>query len=170
MRPQWSHLLHSWIVMSCNVSCFLQPLNVWPGTVRTGRLQWDIPMGRSYWPQRMCTTTSSQSWCPSSRLVWRFCFNPDYSKWKSRSNVHSVSTVTVHVFSHSTQDCVTALKWDPTGHLLLCLGRSEFIKILGQSAGSWTTLHSLVHSSTVTTAEWCTRIGREPEPRLMMAA
>ncbi|XP_034457870.1 probable E3 ubiquitin-protein ligase HERC1 isoform X1 [Hippoglossus hippoglossus] len=68
------------------------------------------------------------------------------------------------------QDSVTSLKWDPTGHLLLCLGRSEVTKILGNSGGTWVTLHSLIHSSTVNIAEWCPLAGRAPEPRLMMAA
>ncbi|XP_040914291.1 probable E3 ubiquitin-protein ligase HERC1 isoform X7 [Toxotes jaculatrix] len=68
------------------------------------------------------------------------------------------------------QDSVSSLKWDPTGHLLLCLGRSEVTKILGRSGGTWVTLHSLIHTSTVNIAEWCPLAGRAPEPRLMMAA
>ncbi|KAM9794366.1 putative E3 ubiquitin-protein ligase HERC1 isoform 3-T6 [Syngnathus typhle] len=68
------------------------------------------------------------------------------------------------------QDGVTSLKWDPTGHLLLCLGRSEVVKIVGCSGGSWMTFHSLVHSSTVNVAEWCPLAGRAPDPMLMMAA
>uniref|UniRef100_A0A665WLM9 HECT-type E3 ubiquitin transferase n=1 Tax=Echeneis naucrates TaxID=173247 RepID=A0A665WLM9_ECHNA len=68
------------------------------------------------------------------------------------------------------QDGVSSLKWDPTGHLLLCLGRSEVTKILGRSGGSWVTLHSLIQSSTVNTAEWCPLPGRAPDPKLMMAA
>lgn len=67
------------------------------------------------------------------------------------------------------QDSVSALKWDPTGHLLLCLGRSEVTKILGRSGGTWVTLHSLLHSSTVNIAEWCPLAGRAPDPRLMIA-
>ncbi|XP_061589686.1 probable E3 ubiquitin-protein ligase HERC1 isoform X2 [Cololabis saira] len=68
------------------------------------------------------------------------------------------------------QDGVSSLKWDPTGHLLLCLGRSEVVKILGRSRGIWVTLHSLFHTSTVNVAEWCPLAGRAPDPRLMMAA
>uniref|UniRef100_A0A1A7W928 HECT-type E3 ubiquitin transferase n=1 Tax=Iconisemion striatum TaxID=60296 RepID=A0A1A7W928_9TELE len=68
------------------------------------------------------------------------------------------------------QDSVSSLKWDPTGHLLLCLGRSEVVKILGRSGGTWVTLHSLYHTSTVYIAEWCPLAGRAPNPRLMMAA
>ncbi|XP_068430797.1 probable E3 ubiquitin-protein ligase HERC1 isoform X3 [Clinocottus analis] len=68
------------------------------------------------------------------------------------------------------QDSVSSLQWDPTGHLLLCLGRSEAVKILGRCGGNWVTLHSLVHSSTVNIAEWCPLAGRVPEPRLMVAA
>ncbi|CAJ1070719.1 probable E3 ubiquitin-protein ligase HERC1 isoform X5 [Xyrichtys novacula] len=68
------------------------------------------------------------------------------------------------------QDGVTSLKWDPTGHLLLCLGRSEVVKILGRYGGTWVTLHSLIHSSTVNIAEWCPLAGRAPDPRLMLAA
>uniref|UniRef100_A0A4W6C7G9 HECT-type E3 ubiquitin transferase n=1 Tax=Lates calcarifer TaxID=8187 RepID=A0A4W6C7G9_LATCA len=64
---------------------------------------------------------------------------------------------------------VSSLKWDPTGHLLLCLGRSEVAKILGRSGGTWVTLHSLIHTSTVNIAEWCPLAGRAPDPRLMMA-
>ncbi|XP_041666433.1 probable E3 ubiquitin-protein ligase HERC1 isoform X2 [Cheilinus undulatus] len=67
------------------------------------------------------------------------------------------------------QDGVSSLKWDPTGYLLLCLGRSEVVKILGRSGGTWVTLHSLVHSSTINIAEWCPLVGRAPDPRLMMA-
>ncbi|XP_013861909.1 probable E3 ubiquitin-protein ligase HERC1 isoform X4 [Austrofundulus limnaeus] len=67
------------------------------------------------------------------------------------------------------QDSVSSLKWDPTGHLLLCLGRSEVVKILGRSGGTWVTLHSLYHTSTVNIAEWCSLAGRVPNPRLMMA-
>lgn len=67
------------------------------------------------------------------------------------------------------QDSVSSLKWDPTGHLLLCLGRSEVAKILGRSGGTWVTLHSLIHTSTVNIAEWCPLAGRAPDPRLMMA-
>ncbi|XP_037609794.1 probable E3 ubiquitin-protein ligase HERC1 isoform X5 [Sebastes umbrosus] len=68
------------------------------------------------------------------------------------------------------QDSVSSLKWDPTGHLLLCLGRSEVVKILGRSGGTWMTLHSLVHTSTANIAEWCPLAGRAPDPRLMVAA
>uniref|UniRef100_A0A1A8FK92 HECT-type E3 ubiquitin transferase n=1 Tax=Nothobranchius korthausae TaxID=1143690 RepID=A0A1A8FK92_9TELE len=68
------------------------------------------------------------------------------------------------------QDSVSSLTWDPTGHLLLCLGRSEVVKILGRSGGTWVTLHSLYHTSTVNIAEWCPLAGRAPNPRLMMAA
>ncbi|XP_034565879.1 probable E3 ubiquitin-protein ligase HERC1 isoform X2 [Notolabrus celidotus] len=68
------------------------------------------------------------------------------------------------------QDSVTSLKWDPTGHLLLCLGRSEVVKVLGRHGGTWVTLHSLIHSSTVNIAEWCPLAGRAPDPRLMVAA
>ncbi|XP_078812489.1 putative E3 ubiquitin-protein ligase HERC1 isoform X5 [Oryzias latipes] len=67
------------------------------------------------------------------------------------------------------QDSVSSLKWDPTGHMLLCLGRSDVVKILGQAGGTWVTLHSLYHSSTVNIAEWCPLAGRAPDPRLMMA-
>ncbi|KAM4720559.1 putative E3 ubiquitin-protein ligase HERC1 isoform 3-T4 [Anableps anableps] len=67
------------------------------------------------------------------------------------------------------QDTVSCLKWDPTGHLLLCLGRSELVKVLGRSGGTWVTLHSLYHTSTVNTAEWCPLAGRAPSPTLMMA-
>nr|XP_015798394.2 probable E3 ubiquitin-protein ligase HERC1 isoform X1 [Nothobranchius furzeri] len=68
------------------------------------------------------------------------------------------------------QDSVSSLRWDPTGHLLLCLGRSEVVKILGRSGGTWVTLHTLYHTSTVNIAEWCPLAGRAPNPRLMMAA
>ncbi|XP_051907348.1 probable E3 ubiquitin-protein ligase HERC1 isoform X3 [Hippocampus zosterae] len=68
------------------------------------------------------------------------------------------------------QDGVTSLKWDPTGHLLLCLGRSEVLKILGRSGGAWVTFHSLAHSSMVNVAEWCPLAGRAPDPMLMIAA
>jgi len=80
------------------------------------------------------------------------------------------------LLDHSTlplvtlQDSVCSLKWDPTGHLLLCLGRSEVVKILGRCGRNWVTLHSLVHSSTVNVAEWCPLAGRGPDPRLMAAA
>ncbi|XP_049908952.1 probable E3 ubiquitin-protein ligase HERC1 isoform X7 [Epinephelus moara] len=67
------------------------------------------------------------------------------------------------------KDSVSSLKWDPTGHLLLCLGKSEVVEILGRSGGTWVTLHSLIHTSTVTIAEWCPLAGRAPDPRLMMA-
>ncbi|XP_032396190.1 probable E3 ubiquitin-protein ligase HERC1 isoform X2 [Etheostoma spectabile] len=67
------------------------------------------------------------------------------------------------------QDGVSSLKWDPTGHLLLCLGRSEVVKILGRSGAAWATLHSLIHISTVNIAEWCPLAGRAPDPRLMVA-
>lgn len=65
---------------------------------------------------------------------------------------------------------MSSLKWDPTGHLLLCLGKSEVVKILGRSGGSWLTLHSLAHTSTVNVAEWCPLVGRAPDAWLMMAA
>ncbi|XP_063334410.1 probable E3 ubiquitin-protein ligase HERC1 isoform X1 [Pelmatolapia mariae] len=68
------------------------------------------------------------------------------------------------------QDSVCSLKWDPTGHLLLCLGRSEVVKVLGRSGSSWVTLHNLFHTSTVNIAEWCPLPGRAPDPRLMLAA
>uniref|UniRef100_A0A8C1RPW7 E3 ubiquitin-protein ligase HERC1 n=1 Tax=Cyprinus carpio TaxID=7962 RepID=A0A8C1RPW7_CYPCA len=64
---------------------------------------------------------------------------------------------------------VSALRWDPTGHLLLSVGRSEVVKIWGRASGAWVTLHSLFHAGTVNTAEWCPLPGRGPEPRLMMA-
>ncbi|KTF78967.1 hypothetical protein cypCar_00042957, partial [Cyprinus carpio] len=66
-------------------------------------------------------------------------------------------------------ESVSALRWDPTGHLLLSVGRSEVVKIWGRASGAWVTLHSLFHMGTVNTAEWCPLPGRGPEPRLMMA-
>ncbi|XP_016106101.1 probable E3 ubiquitin-protein ligase HERC1 [Sinocyclocheilus grahami] len=66
-------------------------------------------------------------------------------------------------------ESVSALRWDPTGHLLLSVGRSEVVKIWGRASGAWLTLHSLFHTGTVNTAEWCPLPGRGPEPRLMMA-
>uniref|UniRef100_UPI003AAEB7BA probable E3 ubiquitin-protein ligase HERC1 n=1 Tax=Centroberyx gerrardi TaxID=166262 RepID=UPI003AAEB7BA len=73
--------------------------------------------------------------------------------------------VVVSVFHES----VSSLKWDPTGHLLLALGQSEIVKILGWSGGTWVTLHSLFHTSAINIAEWCPLPGRAPHPRLMMA-
>ncbi|XP_076014530.1 putative E3 ubiquitin-protein ligase HERC1 isoform X2 [Genypterus blacodes] len=67
-------------------------------------------------------------------------------------------------------ESVSSVKWDPTGHLLLCLGRSEVLKILGRCGGTWVTLHSLFHTSTINTVEWCSLPGQAPNPRLMMAA
>ncbi|XP_054612956.1 probable E3 ubiquitin-protein ligase HERC1 isoform X1 [Dunckerocampus dactyliophorus] len=67
------------------------------------------------------------------------------------------------------QDGITSLKWDPTGHLLLCLGKSEVVKIVGLSGGTWVTLHYLVHPCTVNVAVWCPLPGRAPDPMLMMA-
>ncbi|XP_073680135.1 probable E3 ubiquitin-protein ligase HERC1 [Garra rufa] len=66
-------------------------------------------------------------------------------------------------------ESVSALRWDPTGHLMLSVGRSEVVKIWGRASGAWVTLHSLFHTGTVNTAEWCPLPGRGPEPRLMMA-
>ncbi|CAB1352023.1 unnamed protein product [Coregonus sp. 'balchen'] len=66
-------------------------------------------------------------------------------------------------------ESVSLLRWDPTGHLLLSTGRSEVVKIWGRAGGTWITLHSLFHTGTVNTAEWCPLPGRGPEPRLMMA-
>ncbi|KAJ7986812.1 hypothetical protein DPEC_G00332260 [Dallia pectoralis] len=66
-------------------------------------------------------------------------------------------------------ESISNLKWDPTGHLLLSTGRSEVVKIWGRAGGTWITLHSLFHTGTVNTAEWCPLPGRGPEPRLMMA-
>ncbi|XP_052393189.1 probable E3 ubiquitin-protein ligase HERC1 isoform X2 [Carassius gibelio] len=66
-------------------------------------------------------------------------------------------------------ESVSALRWDPTGHLLLSVGRSEVVKIWGRASGAWVTLHSLFHAGTVNTAEWCPLPGRGLEPRLMMA-
>lgn len=80
------------------------------------------------------------------------------------------NTESSFIYSPTTpQDTVCSLKWDPTGHLLLCVSRSEGVKILGCSRGTWVTLHSLIHSSTITVAEWCPLPGRAPDPRLMMA-
>ncbi|XP_028317880.1 probable E3 ubiquitin-protein ligase HERC1 [Gouania willdenowi] len=67
------------------------------------------------------------------------------------------------------QTGVTSVKWDPTGHLLCCLGRSEAVKILGRSGGAWVTLYSLLHTSTVNVCEWCPLAGRAPDPQLMLA-
>lgn len=92
-----------------------------------------------------------------------------------RTYIESFSTL-FSLIDHPTlppftlQDSVRSLKWDPTGHLLLCLGRSEVVTILGRSGGTWVTLHSLIHPSTVNIAEWCPLAGRAPDPRLMMAA
>ncbi|KAI7795921.1 putative E3 ubiquitin-protein ligase HERC1-like [Triplophysa rosa] len=66
-------------------------------------------------------------------------------------------------------ESVSALRWDPTGHLLLSVGRSDVVKIWGRSNGAWVTLHSLFHAGTVNTAEWCPLPGQGAEPRLMMA-
>ncbi|GAA6072381.1 probable E3 ubiquitin-protein ligase HERC1 isoform X1, partial [Tachysurus ichikawai] len=67
------------------------------------------------------------------------------------------------------QESVNALRWDPTGHLLLSVGRSEVVKIWGRSGTAWLVLHSLYHTGSVNTAEWCPLPGHGPNPRLMMA-
>uniref|UniRef100_A0A8B9HD78 HECT-type E3 ubiquitin transferase n=1 Tax=Astyanax mexicanus TaxID=7994 RepID=A0A8B9HD78_ASTMX len=64
---------------------------------------------------------------------------------------------------------VSALRWDPTGHLLLSVGRSEVVKIWGRAGGTWAILHSLFHTGTVNAAEWCPLPGRGTDPRLLMA-
>ncbi|KAJ0013027.1 hypothetical protein NQD34_017361 [Periophthalmus magnuspinnatus] len=64
---------------------------------------------------------------------------------------------------------VMSLKWDPTGQLLLCVSRSELVRIVGRSGSTWVTLHSLMHTGVVNTTEWCPLLGRGPDPRLMMA-
>ncbi|XP_036385733.1 probable E3 ubiquitin-protein ligase HERC1 isoform X2 [Megalops cyprinoides] len=66
-------------------------------------------------------------------------------------------------------ESVSGLKWDPTGHLLLSMGRSEAVKVWGRVGSSWITLYSLFHTGTVNTAEWCPLPGRGPDPRLMLA-
>ncbi|XP_030623810.1 probable E3 ubiquitin-protein ligase HERC1 [Chanos chanos] len=66
-------------------------------------------------------------------------------------------------------ESVSGLKWDPTGHLLLSVGRSEVVKIWGRASAAWVTLHSLFHAGTVNTAEWCPLAGTGSDPRLMMA-
>uniref|UniRef100_A0A8B9H6W4 HECT-type E3 ubiquitin transferase n=1 Tax=Astyanax mexicanus TaxID=7994 RepID=A0A8B9H6W4_ASTMX len=67
------------------------------------------------------------------------------------------------------QESVSALRWDPTGHLLLSVGRSEVVKIWGRAGGTWAILHSLFHTGTVNAAEWCPLPGRGTDPRLLMA-
>ncbi|XP_029108431.1 probable E3 ubiquitin-protein ligase HERC1 isoform X2 [Scleropages formosus] len=66
-------------------------------------------------------------------------------------------------------DGVSSLRWDPTGHLFLSTSRSEVVKIWGRMGSTWLTLHSLFHTGSVNTAEWCSLPGRGPDPRLMMA-
>ncbi|KAJ8338960.1 hypothetical protein SKAU_G00357460 [Synaphobranchus kaupii] len=66
-------------------------------------------------------------------------------------------------------DGVSGLKWDPTGHLLLSMGRSDVVKIWGRAGSTWLALQSLFHTGTVNTAEWCPLPGRSPDPRLMVA-
>ncbi|KAI4901439.1 hypothetical protein NFI96_014722 [Prochilodus magdalenae] len=66
-------------------------------------------------------------------------------------------------------ESVSAVRWDPTGHLLLSVGRSEVVKIWGRVGGTWVILHSLFHTGTVNAAEWCPLPGRGTDPRLMLA-
>ncbi|XP_072518712.1 probable E3 ubiquitin-protein ligase HERC1 isoform X2 [Salminus brasiliensis] len=66
-------------------------------------------------------------------------------------------------------ESVSALRWDPTGHLLLSVGRSEVVKIWCRAGGTWVILHSLFHTGTVNAAEWCPLPGRGTDPRLLMA-
>ncbi|XP_037401666.1 probable E3 ubiquitin-protein ligase HERC1 isoform X2 [Pygocentrus nattereri] len=66
-------------------------------------------------------------------------------------------------------ESVSALRWDPTGHLLLSVGRSEVVKIWGRVGVTWMILHSLFHTGTVNVAEWCPMPGRGTDPRLMVA-
>ncbi|XP_053334016.1 probable E3 ubiquitin-protein ligase HERC1 isoform X3 [Clarias gariepinus] len=68
------------------------------------------------------------------------------------------------------QESVNALRWDPTGHLLLSVCRSEVVKIWGRSGAAWLVLHSLYHTGSVNAAEWCPLPGHGTNPRLMMAA
>lgn len=96
---------------------------------------------------------------------------------QNKHNLKHVIPLSVYIWDFSyrllhsyCQDAVSSLKWEPTGHLLLCLGRSEVVKILGRSSGIWVTLHTLIHNSTVNVAEWCPLAGRAPDPRLMLAA
>nr|XP_015195044.1 PREDICTED: probable E3 ubiquitin-protein ligase HERC1 isoform X5 [Lepisosteus oculatus] len=64
---------------------------------------------------------------------------------------------------------VSGLKWDPTGHLLLSVARTEVVKIWGRMGSTWLALHSLFHTAAVNTAEWCPLPGTGPDPRLMLA-
>ncbi|KAJ8286644.1 hypothetical protein GJAV_G00041500 [Gymnothorax javanicus] len=66
-------------------------------------------------------------------------------------------------------DSVSSLKWDPTGHLLLSMGRADVVKIWGRVGSAWLALYSLFHTGTANTAEWCPLPGRGPDPRLMLA-
>ncbi|XP_066566869.1 probable E3 ubiquitin-protein ligase HERC1 isoform X2 [Amia ocellicauda] len=64
---------------------------------------------------------------------------------------------------------VCDLKWDPTGHLLLSMARTDVTKIWGRVGSTWLTLHSLFHTATVNTAVWCPLPGTGPDPQLMLA-
>ncbi|XP_035245722.1 probable E3 ubiquitin-protein ligase HERC1 isoform X2 [Anguilla anguilla] len=66
-------------------------------------------------------------------------------------------------------DSVSGLRWDPTGHLLLSMGRSDVVKVWGRVGSAWLALYSLFHTGTANTAEWCPLPGRGPDPRLMLA-
>ncbi|XP_051786021.1 probable E3 ubiquitin-protein ligase HERC1 isoform X2 [Erpetoichthys calabaricus] len=64
---------------------------------------------------------------------------------------------------------IMGLKWDPTGHLLLSVSKTEVVKIWGRVGSTWLTLHSLFHTSLVNTAVWCPLPGMGCDPKLMLA-
>lgn len=134
----------------------------WRQAFRCGLSQWKDPFGhdRDEWEWGAFSASSISGlfakWCPH---FYSNCWG---------TQLHFLSDRPA-LTPFTLQDSVTSLKWDPTGHLLLCLGRSEVVKILGRSGRTWVTLHSLIHTSTVHITEWCPLAGRAPDPWLMMA-
>lgn len=73
------------------------------------------------------------------------------------------------IYNYFSQESVSDLKWDPTGHLLLSMARADMVKIWGRVGSTWLTVHSLFHTAHVNAAAWCPLPGTGSDPRLMLA-
>ncbi|XP_062868147.1 probable E3 ubiquitin-protein ligase HERC1 [Trichomycterus rosablanca] len=133
--------------------------------------QRDIPLAHQYQSARRHLEGTSRLPAPQC-LAWFSTDRPFAAGYPDGKiligTVESYDTEQPLVLT-AFQEGISALRWDPTGHLLLSTSRSEVVKIWGRSGAAWLNLHSLYHTGSANAAEWCPPPGHGSDPRLMMA-
>ncbi|XP_042200055.1 probable E3 ubiquitin-protein ligase HERC1 [Callorhinchus milii] len=68
------------------------------------------------------------------------------------------------------KECITCMKWDPLGSMLISCAKENTVKVWSCLGGSWRCLYALSHPAMVNGIVWCRQIGKGSKLRLMLAS